>query len=72
MIDRFYYVASAAIVVGLILLFVRIVFPPASPELCFVDRGIGPVEPAGPSGYRNQMKAPDGSCESGFRWVNTK
>ena len=72
MIDWVYYAASAAMVVGATVLIVRIAFPPASPELCFVDRGIGPVYPAGPSGYRNQVKAPDASCESGFRWVNGK
>jgi hypothetical protein len=77
MIDRFYYAASAVMVVGVIVLMVRIVFPPASPELCFVDRPVpagGPSElqkVVGPSGYQNQVKAPDSSCESGMRWINS-
>jgi hypothetical protein len=63
MIDRFCYVASAVMVVDVTVLMVRIVFPPASPELCFVDRPLpagGPSELqkfVGPSGYRNQVKA---------------
>jgi hypothetical protein len=71
MIDR-YIVASAVVIVGVIVLMVRIVFPPASPELCFVDRGIGPVLVAGPSGYRDQVLATDASCPTGMRWMNSR
>jgi hypothetical protein len=72
-IERYAWVAPAVIFGAIIILVARLLFPPPSPELCFVDRGPDiRIETVGPSGYLDQALVQDASCPSGMRWINGK
>ncbi len=74
--DRWFYLAIVTEVFMIAALVVRVLFPPAAPEVCFVGDSYGDTWRAlqndthGPPGYQNQAKLPDANCDSGFRWKN--